>query len=240
MKSKAGFYGFSLVELGVIVLLIGIVSSVFYKFFEYFNKSEATDSFLLTLTDQKVRKFFFSNAFLPCPDIDSDGWEDRVSGNGSECQFNNGRVPYLSLNIDYDSSSLAKFRFAVNNYVTKNYGALTSPKFISNTHFSQYNKSATLLKLFSELYNDYLIIPHSKFPYLSFDNCQSTPPKSVQDFASASTAVPAYVIAVSDDASSPGGNSPLCFAASSISAGSNNQKVVWVAIPELYGYWLNH
>lgn len=90
--------GFSLVELAIVLAIIGILMggammgiSIQREHAKYESSSQR-----LAQTKEALMSFSLINRYLPCPDINGDGHENR---NGNQCARVYGRVPYLILGL---------------------------------------------------------------------------------------------------------------------------------------------
>jgi prepilin-type N-terminal cleavage/methylation domain-containing protein len=99
--------GFSLVELAVVIAIIGIVFVGFASGLGAFQNSKILSESQLTVENIKKQIFNFGvvNKYLPCPDTDNDGFENRSGGTSTVlgtvqiCSGVRGTVPYLDLGL---------------------------------------------------------------------------------------------------------------------------------------------
>jgi len=116
--------GFSLVEMMVVLLILGVVFGGGAAMMSAFNHSANTSETQHNLVQLKkeVLNFGLINKYLPCPDTDLDGLENRVAAGGFQaCAAARGGVPYLDLGLTSDSASDAwgnTIRYAVNSDTT--------------------------------------------------------------------------------------------------------------------------
>jgi type II secretory pathway pseudopilin PulG len=92
MKTKEE--GFSLLELAVVVLILGLLTTLSWRFIAaraQRTESVATRS-LLERADWALTGFVLSNHRLPCPDTNGDGWQDCSPGEV-------GRLPFKTLGM---------------------------------------------------------------------------------------------------------------------------------------------
>jgi type II secretory pathway pseudopilin PulG len=90
---KRGIFGFSLLELSVIVLILGMVTVLLLPVFNARlrqRESVSVDS-LLERADWALTGFIMAHHRLPCPDTDKNGMED--------CSNETGTLPYKTLGI---------------------------------------------------------------------------------------------------------------------------------------------
>lgn len=120
--------GFTLVELAIVtaiaaIILIGVSTNI--GSIQHVQKLQVTESNLNTIK-QEILNYGRIHKFLPCPDADSDGDEDRTSvAVGTEtierCTVNVGGLPYLDLGLQKQEAFDAfnnPFRYAVNTDTT--------------------------------------------------------------------------------------------------------------------------
>lgn len=87
--------GFSLVELAIALLVLGLVAMLLARFLGHRSSVELqrVDTALLVRADQALTGFAVRHARLPCPDLDGDGREDC----GGQAQI--GRLPFRDLGL---------------------------------------------------------------------------------------------------------------------------------------------
>ena len=112
--------GFSLIEMAVVLGVVGLITAGsvgMYSEQQTHVKWMEGDSKLL-LSKASLLKFSRINKFLPCPDTDGDGLENRT---GMACTANNGSVPFNDLGIsqaDVQDSWGNALRYAINQSAT--------------------------------------------------------------------------------------------------------------------------
>lgn len=116
MQSTKMIKGFSIVELAVVLAILGLVFVGFTSGIGSFYHSSNIEESKQTQVNLKkhLLNFVVVNKYLPCPDTNADGLEDR---NGSRCSADLGGVPYRNLGIedeDVEDSWGNAIRYAVN------------------------------------------------------------------------------------------------------------------------------
>lgn len=108
--------GFSLIEISIVLAIVGIIAvGALLSYSEQRTHvlwMEADDR--LGLVKSSLLSFAKTNKYLPCPDTDDDGVEDRSSG---ACSAHNGGVPFKDLQLseaDVSDSWGNKILYAVN------------------------------------------------------------------------------------------------------------------------------
>lgn len=93
-RSKPGHAGFSLVELAVVLVVLGLVALVLVRFLGTAarERHEVASRDLLTRADDALLAFAMVESRLPCPASDADGEEDCGSGQV-------GLLPYRALGL---------------------------------------------------------------------------------------------------------------------------------------------
>ncbi|NOX26204.1 MAG: LamG domain-containing protein [Deltaproteobacteria bacterium] len=99
--------GFTLVEMAIVLIIIGIVISAMITVLPSLiasAKARKTKA-IMEKIDYSVRGYIGATHHLPCPDTDNDGWENRndnaLSGNPSDdtCASYVGKLPFLTLGM---------------------------------------------------------------------------------------------------------------------------------------------
>lgn len=110
--------GFTLVEMAIVLVVVGLLVSAFLTplrmQIELRNNSE-TQASLLEIRDALIGYALSHNAldgrpFLPCPDTDGDGVENRV---GNLCNLSEGNLPFIDLGLANIDSWNNRFRYRV-------------------------------------------------------------------------------------------------------------------------------
>lgn len=97
--------GYTLIELSVVLVVLGIVMVLIWRFIGFDNSYAASQQQrdLLRSADQAVTGFVLSHDRLPCPDSNGDGSED--------CSASIGTLPFLSIGLA--DASAAQIRYGV-------------------------------------------------------------------------------------------------------------------------------
>jgi len=116
MKSYKKEIGFSLIELSIVLGILGLVFVGFTSGIGSFKHSENINESQTNLANIKkqVLNFGVINKYIPCPDTDGDGLENR---DASVCHDTKGNVPYLDIGLkesDVEDAWGNKIRYAVN------------------------------------------------------------------------------------------------------------------------------
>lgn len=138
IHSKAYRYlGFSLLELVIVLAIMAVVSSVGLTLYQksQINSNYNIDKKLLEEIKQSLLIFVMVNKYLPCPDINQDGFEDREAD--FSCSSTGGYLPYLDLGVETINSWGKSFGYAVNTGVTKAKNIVDSAS--SASYFNQNN-----------------------------------------------------------------------------------------------------
>lgn len=117
-KSQSGF---SLIEMLIVLLIIGVLATgamfgvAEFRSVKNINEGEGK---IYNLKAQ-VLSFGQVNKFLPCPDTDYDGYENRISSNSdSACSSEVGTAPYVDLGLPREGAQDAWgnfIRYAINS-----------------------------------------------------------------------------------------------------------------------------
>ena len=128
MKINLKQTGFSLVEMAIVMAILGLVFAgymVGFGSFHHSAKLKESQSHEANIKKQ-VLTFGTVNSFLPCPDTDGDGAENRIAKTGSlgtfdACVATVGTVPYLDVGLkaaDVEDGWGNPIRYAVNRQTT--------------------------------------------------------------------------------------------------------------------------
>lgn len=116
--------GFSLIELMIALMLLGLVIKTASSGISQHRTSSLYQSTKSQLEQikQALLSHLSINGYLPCPDIDQNGYENRHT-NG-QCSSHQGALPYLELGgVGYLDSFGQRFFYAINTHATSNTSA---------------------------------------------------------------------------------------------------------------------
>lgn len=109
--------GFSLLEIIIALAILGFLLS---GLFNGYGKIRDFDDYVenrLVMADveQAFYTFVQVNGFMPCPDTNGDGLENRETSAPFECSDKNGTLPYLDLGVRATDVWGQAFHYSVNN-----------------------------------------------------------------------------------------------------------------------------
>lgn len=131
--------GFSLLEIAIAIAIIGIL---LYGVAGSLNKVDDFETYQKNQKYlEKVEKALFTfaqvNRFLPCPDTDFDGREDRLPiASDGICRDKDGSIPYLDIGIERNDAWGSPLYYAVNNQVDNNAPVIITDPDESASYFS--------------------------------------------------------------------------------------------------------
>ena len=132
--------GFSLLELAITLAVLGYLLYILIygvKVFEDVDISQKNQVYL-NKVQQALYTFVQVNQYLPCPDNNQDGLEDRVPGAGNnQCVVSSGGLPYLDLGVDAVDEWGTQLFYAINVDTTNAANILNSASPAS--YFSRVN-----------------------------------------------------------------------------------------------------
>ena len=106
--------GFSLIEVAIGLLVLGIIMSGFYgiakQLFETDHKQ--TELANMRTIQSSINIYLAVNAHLPCPDTDNDGRENRADG--ISCDAREGYLPYSDLGVKSKDAWGNEYYYRVN------------------------------------------------------------------------------------------------------------------------------
>ena len=111
-KHHSHKWGFTLVELAVVLLIIGLVSGGLIKLFDGPRSSAkyVEDQQKLANIKAAIKGYVARHRHMPCPDIDGDGLEDSET---YHCQASEGFLPYNTLNTTENNAYGKRFYYVV-------------------------------------------------------------------------------------------------------------------------------
>ena len=112
--------GFTLLEILTGLVLLGLLTQMVsaHLMGQYQTQAYQTTEQHLNTIEQGLLTFFARYQYLPCPDTNGNGEENRKA-NGS-CQAHQGKLPYLTLdNLPYRDGYDQPFLYAINTNATQ-------------------------------------------------------------------------------------------------------------------------
>jgi prepilin-type N-terminal cleavage/methylation domain-containing protein len=96
--------GFSLVEVSVSLVVVGVLGFMLWKFLPQFRAVDETQPVeaQIALADEAIIGFIMANHRLPCPDTDGDG-EENLSASPGPCSAARGGFPFHTLGLSLPS-----------------------------------------------------------------------------------------------------------------------------------------
>ena len=93
--------GFSLLELVIVLAIISIFSVVTVNIGKNTREYDGLtkNEIYMNTVQENLMTFVKANFFLPCPDVDGDGIEDRINVAPFECEASRGRIPFLDIGV---------------------------------------------------------------------------------------------------------------------------------------------
>lgn len=112
--NKNKISGFTLVEIAVVLVIVGIILGGMLQGFSAQREVAKLNEDKLQLSSVKKSLLAFAavNYYLPCPDTDSDGLENRDGNN--YCSDDEGDLPYQTLGLPSKDAYGSQYYYAVN------------------------------------------------------------------------------------------------------------------------------
>lgn len=119
MNIKQNKKGFSLIEVAVALVILGLILASFGNIFKLVSSTDRVKE--QQTNTQRIQKtlntFFAVNGFLPCPDTDHSGKENRV---GVRCSTKEGYLPYRDLGLEQFDAWGNEYYYRVNEEAAAN------------------------------------------------------------------------------------------------------------------------
>jgi len=108
------FRGFSLIEVAIGLVIIGLLMGQFTGLYELILSTdrEKRERVSMHKIHDSMNTFLASNMFLPCPDTDGNGLENRDSD--KSCSSREGYLPYKELGVDGTDAWGNQYYYRVN------------------------------------------------------------------------------------------------------------------------------
>ena len=122
--TKMSESGFTLLEISIALTILAILS---YGIAGALNKVGDFDDYVenkvyLEKVQESLLTYVQVNSFLPCPDTDGDGLENRELASPFECSDKDGQLPYLDIGVNPTDVWNQPLYYAVNNQADNDTG----------------------------------------------------------------------------------------------------------------------
>ncbi|WP_028487423.1 type II secretion system protein [Thiomicrorhabdus chilensis] len=152
--------GFSLLEIVIALVILGFLTTELVKVTSISRDYDQHKENMIQVSTVKtlLLSFLQTNAYLPCPDTDNDGWENRT---GTQCSSDSGKLPHLMLGISQSVATESILFYKVNteavtakiddnNFSASYFGTASPPTFSFITPPQGVNKGSGNLTICSE------------------------------------------------------------------------------------------
>ena len=108
--------GFSLLEVTIALVIFGFIFYVVSLSINVFNDSDtyAKNKSALDVVQKSLYTYVQVNNYLPCPDINWDGVEDRNGAPNFVCAATQGGLPYINLGVNPQDAWGSEYFYAIN------------------------------------------------------------------------------------------------------------------------------
>lgn len=158
--------GFTLLELTLVLLLVGILSSIGLNYLKTSRQQQNFTNNQQLLKNAKISllNFLKTNSYLPCPSENNTGYETR--NNNGTCKTDQGHLPYLELGLGSNKDTYGhSILYAVNSNSKSNTTANNLRKLCASA--SLFAKSGTIN-------NEVFQCPNSQEIYCLESNCNQS------------------------------------------------------------------
>jgi prepilin-type N-terminal cleavage/methylation domain-containing protein len=109
--------GFTLLEITIALVILVILTIQIADLSKISRDYDLNRTSAAQVGDVKslLLSFLQTNGYLPCPDTDNNGWENRT---GSQCDAAKGKLPHLMLGITQNDASFQPYYYQVNARTT--------------------------------------------------------------------------------------------------------------------------